>query len=421
VDECTDALDAYSRWLGRFPGSEATPAAAALLPAEVMDLEAGTLGGFLAWATDHLRARDRTVVDGEALAVAWSAGTNTKLSRQESETLCRFLADHGIGVEPDPRFAGSGIGAGLRVLFGIDAASQAEQGVSEEYRSALILVQVSAAVAVADTASDAEQDYLVEHLGSGLKLSPAELRRLRARLELLLADRVKLTGLTAKLAELTEQQRTQIAQFCLDVAAADGSVSPRETAVLTKIFKMLGVSPPSATHANGEAPPPSGPASGGPVQVLPPRSGAARHALPQAPAEPAPTAPTRPVAKAGFQLDTAAIAAKIAESSQVSAMLAALFADDDDQPEPPPPAADVGPALIDGLDKAHSALLHELATGTSWSRGALAQVCARLGLLPDGALEALNEAALDRTGDLLVEGEDPMTINDDSLREMLGD
>jgi uncharacterized tellurite resistance protein B-like protein len=421
VEECTEALDPYSRWLGRFPDSEATPAAIALLPTEVVDVEGGALGGFLAWATGHLRTRDRAVVNGESLAEAWSAGTKTKLPRQECAALCRFLADHGIGIEPDPRAAGAGIGTGPRVLFGIDAAGDADQIVSGEYGSALVLLQLSAAVAVADTASGAEQEYLIEYLGSGLRLSPAELGRLRARLELLFADRVRLTGLTAKLAELTEQQRTQIAQFCLDVAAADGTVSARETAVLGRIYKMLGV-PPPPVMTNG-APRPSGPAASGPVQVLPPQSGAARHTLPSAPAEPAPTPPpqTVPAPPAGLRLDTAAIAAKLAESNQVSAMLTAIFTDEAEQQEPPLPVPDDGSPPIDGLDKAHSALLRELAAETSWSRGAVEEICARHGLLPDGALDTLNDAALDRTGEPVVEGEDPMTINSDTLQEMLGD
>ena len=258
VEECTEALDAYSRWLGRFPDSEVTPAAASLLPAEVADTRGGPLGQFLTWVSDQLRTRDCAIIDGEALVEAWTAGTKAKLSRQESEVLCRFLADHSVGVEPDPRFGGAGLGAGLRVLFGVDAAG-AEHVVSKEYTAALLLLQLSAAVAIADPTSDAEQEYLVEHLGSALSLSAAELRRLRARLELMFADRVKLTGLTTKLSELDWQQRTEIARFCLDVAAADGTVSPRETAVLTKIYKMLGVPAPGGTVDHVAGPPsPSG-------------------------------------------------------------------------------------------------------------------------------------------------------------------
>jgi uncharacterized tellurite resistance protein B-like protein len=425
IEECTEALDAYSRWLGRFPESDVTPAAASLLPAEVADPRGGPLGRFLTWVTDQLRTRDFAILDGEALAEAWTAETKTKLSRQESEALCRFLADHGVGVEPDPRLGGAGLGAGPRVLFGVDA-SGATHVVSKEYTAALLLLQMSAAVAIADPTSDAEQEYLVEHLGSTLSLSTAELRRLRARLELMFADRVKLTGLTTKLSELDWQQRTEIARFCLDVAAADGTVSPRETAVLTKIYKMLGVPAPGGAVGHVSNPLSlSRPAATGPVQIQPPRSASARHALPQMPAEPKPTTPTKPEPEPtkvpAFRLDAAAIAAKIAESSEVSVMLNAIFAEESDQPEPPAPVPKSASPAIEGLDDAHSALLRDLATETSWSRGALEDLCARHGLLPDGALDTLNEAALDRTGDLVVEGEDPMTINDGTLQEMLGD
>ena len=93
-----------------------------------------------------------------------------------------------------------------------------------------------------------------------------------------------------------------------------------------------------------------------------------------------------PSAVPAFRLDAAAIAAKIAESSEVSVMLSAIFADETDRPEPPAPVHKSTSPPVEGLDDAHSALLRDLATETSWSRGALEDLCARHGLLPDGAL-----------------------------------
>jgi hypothetical protein len=42
-----------------------------------------------------------------------------------------------------------------------------------------------------------------------------------------------------------------------------------------------------------------------------------------------------------------------------------------------------------------------------------------LGLLPDGALETLNEAAFEAVGEPVCEGSDPIEINRDAIEEML--
>ena len=74
---------------------------------------------------------------------------------------------------------------------------------------------------------------------------------------------------------------------------------------------------------------------------------------------------------------------------------------------------------VAGLDAPHSALLRALAGRDSWSRADLEAECAAVALLPDGALDTLNEAAYEAAGDPLAEGEDPIDINPEVAREML--
>lgn len=46
-------------------------------------------------------------------------------------------------------------------------------------------------------------------------------------------------------------------------------------------------------------------------------------------------------------------------------------------------------------------------------------MCAEHRLLPDGALDTLNEAALDSVGDVVCVGTGPIEMNGDTLTEML--
>jgi hypothetical protein len=70
------------------------------------------------------------------------------------------------------------------------------------------------------------------------------------------------------------------------------------------------------------------------------------------------------------------------------------------------------------MDEHHSRLFHLLAARDSWQRGEVEQLTAELGLLTDGALEVLNEAAYDRAGSPLWEGTDLLTIDHDIAEDM---
>lgn len=75
--------------------------------------------------------------------------------------------------------------------------------------------------------------------------------------------------------------------------------------------------------------------------------------------------------------------------------------------------------IIAGLDGTHSELLRAFAGGPSWTRGEWEALCASDELLPEGALDTLNEAALDRCGEPLAEGDDPIELTPQVLQELL--
>jgi TerB-C domain len=72
-----------------------------------------------------------------------------------------------------------------------------------------------------------------------------------------------------------------------------------------------------------------------------------------------------------------------------------------------------------GLDEAHASFLHILSQQPSWNRQDLVEVAQNNGLLLDGVLEVINEAAIERCDDALTEGEDPIELNLDVLQELL--
>lgn len=116
-------------------------------------------------------------------------------------------------------------------------------------------------------------------------------------------------------------------------------------------------------------------------------------------------------------LDPAVIAAKLAETAEVSSLLSSIFTEEEQ-----PPTALAAPVVGDtvaGLDVAHSELLRRLATRDTWTRADIEAACDELGLLTDGALDTLNEAAYDIAGDPLVEGDDRVAVDTHVAQEML--
>jgi tellurite resistance protein len=403
---CSDELDAYSRWLGRHPDGAGTLPAVALLPAELAAGAHGEADELCRWVDSQLDAASEVVIDGTALTRRWPSATADKLTKADAVALAQLLGRRGYGMEPDVRFGGPPLSAGPAVVFRL--APNAPTAAGPAYRAATVLLQLAAAVSGADgEVSDAERRHLAMHLEGSLHLAAAERRRLTAHLSWLVEAEAGLRGVKKRLVDLQPDQRSAIGEFLVGVAAADGVISPTEIVALTKIFQLLGLNPAdvySQVHALGT----TSEAAPGPVVVR-----AARPGMPGQPIPPRPTELTATV-----RLDPARVEAKLAETAAVSALLGSIFIDDET------PLAAVatdtrGVAPIAGLDSAHSILLRHLATRDTWSRAEVEALAEESGLLPDGALDTLNEAGLDVCGEPVCESDGDVEMNGPVLKELL--
>ncbi|WP_051773247.1 tellurite resistance TerB family protein [Saccharothrix sp. NRRL B-16314] len=414
IESCTDDLDAYSRLIGRQPEAAGTLPALALLPDELFT---GDLDG-LHPVRDLV---DRTLPDDASqarfeladLTSLWPSRTPGKFAKAEAVGLAQLLDKFGIGIEPDVRMGAPVQSMGPAVLFRVTAAQPATT--TPEYTAATTLLHLAAVVSAADDdVSAAERDHLISHLESSLHLTPGERVRLTAHLDWLLASKLKLTGLTKRLGGLTDAQRAHVAEFATAIAAVDGVVSPGEVDTLRKIYKLLGQEPDSVytqLHALTAASTRPAPATE-PVVVVPADTGPTGYLIPP------PPKPEPPVG--AVRLDPALVEAKMRESAAVAALLADVFDDDPEEAAPPPLAPVVAVDLVGSLDASHSTLLRELATRPSWSRADFDALCAGVRLLPEGALDVLNEAAVEAADEPVVEDDgDQLVINDYAMGELL--
>lgn len=403
---CTDSLDAYSRFLGRNPEGAGEPSALGLLPDELV----ATRGGE---ALDSLRAWGALVAAGGQAAVPiddvverWSPGRTEKLTKKDAVSLASLLARFNVGIEPDVRFGGKTPVPGSTVIV-YPLPAQAPTSPSPQYAAAAALVHLTAVVASSDgTVGEEERLHLAHHLEASLSLDAPECARLEAHFAWLTVGKPSLAGVKSQLDALSAGQRSAIGMFLVDLAAADGVVSPEEITTLTKLYKLLGIEEAEVyrtIHALGT--------DTGPVTVRAADHDAPRHSIP------APdTAPQ------AIHLDPAKVQARLAETATVTALLADIFAEDDTPAPAPvaaPPADDPDAPTIDGLDAVHSALAAHLKTQPAWERADAEEAAARLGLpLLAGALDRINEAAMDICGEPLIDGDDPLEINDYAAQEI---
>jgi len=403
AESCTDDLDAYSRWLGRNGNERGTLASFALLPPDLIAaVTAPELDAFKSWALATLGENDEVTIDAAQLIDRWASSDITKLNKADSAALCALADACGYGIEPDVRFGSATMAPGPSVLFRNGATADAV--VTSAYAAAMVLLDLAGVVANADgEVSVAERKQLTSYLEEALTLPDGARRRLHAHLSWALAAKPSLAGMKKRLEPLTPAQREGIASFLIALAAADGIVTGSEIDALTKVFTLLGLDRAgvySQLHALGA------PATE-PVVVRPAR--------PMAPGE---RIPARASAPSSVTLDPMRVQRRLAESEEVAALLASVFTDDElGVPAPPAPETE----LIAGLDAAHTALIHELAAKPTWTREEFTALAKARDLLPDGAIDTINEAGIDASGEPLcdVVDNESVEINGYALQELL--
>ena len=402
ADACMAQLDAYSRFLGRNP-DQATSADAMLeLP-------------FNLWPDQYRRPLEqlRTTINtaGKPMAIKFERLQRLlpdwhDANRQKYQSLSRALSEAGMGIEPDIKFGGKVPSNDSTVVLFADDDIQSHREPSSEYAAAALTLHLAVSVSAADgDVGEGEKQLLLRQLEHWLHLDDSARHRLQAHLRLLIAEPPGLNKLKKRIESLTSPARQAIGMFLTEVAKADNEVAPAEVKLLEKIFKMLGLEVQtlySLLHVAAE----------GPVTVQPSAGVPSGYAIPEPPKR----------KETGLELDMGRVAALHAESEKVSAILGAIFNEEVVPPEPesePPEVETVVQDNVMGLDAEHTDLVRLLCMRPKWAREELEELAQDRGIMLDGALEQINEAAFDKHDQPFSEGDDPVEINQEIVKEML--
>lgn len=402
VNVCTDALDPYSRLIGRKPDAHGSVEAALLLPKELAE-------GSGATALHALVDKLELLFAGRPIAPVMTArlldilGLKAASGGKMSAALCNqvgtLLDRLDIAFEPDRRYgSGSLTQDGRAILFKAPGGAAVESD-RPTYGSARTLIEITSLAAASDgDVVAAEYEAVKAELRAITDLSTTERMRLLAYAGLVLEDAPRQQVVMNKLAKLPDGVRTQVAKSAISAVLADGHASPGEVRFLEKLYKALGYSKDDLYAALHR----------GAVVIDEPVVVSLEVPAAGTPIPRKPTAAAEPVVR----IDEARLQRLRQETSAVSALLAGIFVEED--PPAPSPAASVSAAPIGasfkGLDGAHGELLLAVAAAGSLGRVAFEERARTLRLLPEGAIETINEWGFDTFDEPILEGEDPIAV-----------
>lgn len=274
----------------------------------------------------------------------------------------------GFGIAPDPLLHGMKPRPGFKVaLYGTPP-----KVASPEFAVLVPILRLGALVAQASRGVDPSEEAVLRNVvASSDRLDPAERRSMEAFLLWCLATPQDTRRLKGALKRLPEEEKDPLCRILVAVASADGRVDAREMKLLGELYDYLGLGRERAASDVHRA------AVGG------------RWTRKRAPEE-------------GFALDRELIRIRQEETRRVRGVLRTIFEEDG-----PPPAK-----RNRDLSRApHRDLLVRVAGREAWGREEFRSLCGALGLLPDGAMEVLNEWGFAAAGLPLLEDGDPVIVD----------
>ncbi|WP_207000853.1 TerB N-terminal domain-containing protein [Trinickia mobilis] len=405
------SLDTFVRYVGRNPEKADTPEAEMLLPCTL-------------WP-EAIRERFEKIVEtlrtngsvSEPIPLALLLAPRELPAKFERASYLQIVTRvaHGfqLGIEPDPRF-GSPLPTGETTAVFFQVPPDGPFEASEAYARRAATVGFYADIIRADgTALERACVKAFELVNSWTELSESERTRLHALLVVLLNSSQSAGSTKKRLQLLGDTDKRQVAGELIEICqAAGGLTKVTNIHVLEKLFAALGqetqglyslahsaAAAQSSEYANtsGLGVPPNGKAVG----MSENESG-----------------------KSDFSLDLDRLAKLRRETAEVSAVLGAIFKDEAPETSSSAELAPATPATVDirvaqeqttpqllGLNDKHWTLLRRLLARQQWARADIEPICAEIGLLLDGALERINEASFDAFDEPLLEGDDPVEIN----------
>lgn len=391
AEQCTKELSSYSRYLGKADTSRRDIAALMLLPKELAnEANSPVIETFKSWANQIISSNDglTTVKD------FWTH-TGTPLpkafNKKENELVANLAAKAEIGIAPDHRFHHAKLKIDDNiVLFSPGHGEFFEP--SSAFNQVSLAIRLGAMVATIDGTVDQHEKIALQTLiNHDDKLSPSEKNSLNAYLTWRLNAPVNNTGLKARIEKLGVPQVEFLKKFMLSIALADGKIDASEIKQIEKLYTSLGLDKSLVTsdiHAFAS--------SKQPISA---------------------TSKDASIDKSTFQLDEGILAMHESDTNDAKSMLESIFAVDEEAELEVSPTADVNE---EGLDSPYKELFETLIAKESWPRKEVHELCSKLNIMVDGALETINDWAYDKVDAPVLDDDGDIYVDLEIVEELKG-
>jgi len=412
LEICTVQLEQYSRALGRASGPSPTLAVLARLPSSLRRQRAELAAAASVKTLDAL-CDGATPSTLEQLRSLVGTADGTEPNRAKLRELAGIFAAFGYGITADPAFVVRTTKADEPVVvfrLSSPVEAPADLAPTPHYAHVQATLMLALLVATVDgTLNDRERQGLMARVDAARELPEDERRRLMAELVAQASTPGRVTDWMKRLKDLEAVDGERVADMLLAAAAADGRIDPSEVTLLEKVFARLGLDASALyTRLHGGITAPTAEPDDDLKIVL--------QAGRQPAASPIPLPPTATGAgHPTVRVDLSRLEGIRRETRSASGVLADIFAEEEDAPEPEKiarivqePAED---AMFEGLEGRYGCLLADLAERDEWTSGDFEHLTRQARLMPGAARQVLNDWALDRFDELILEGEDVIIVN----------
>ncbi len=397
ADEAMEKLDSYSRFLGRSPEKKDTLEAHLLLPAELRRHNSSPeVDSLKDWVSETSSAP----VSVAELTQKIKGETPKSMTKKIWSELADSLGALNFSIAPDPLYSIRRLKIDDTVILFETPNEGRLRTPSVDFESSLVNMAIASMIAHADgQIAETEVDAMAQSIDRTTSLTGLEKDILHANLKWFLANPPDLTLLRTHLKNAAPEAADIIRQQAIAITKADGLIHADEVRSLERIYKALGLDENRVySDLHGEHSPDA------PLTV---RSASA--------APSGETIPPEPEKAAGFKLDHSRVSALSAETAKVKSTLTQIFETGDEsetfEEEVSEDTETTSAQHFDGLSSKHAQFVRELIQTDFWSTEDFERLAQVYGLLPAGALEAVNEWSFERFDDALIEEYEGYELN----------
>lgn len=412
VQTCHDRLDSYSRFLGRNPDKIGTLDALLELPASL-------------WPNTVKEAINKLKLNASQSSRPLEIKLSSLLSefpewKDRSKKRMGLFLDalghhYNLGIEPDCRLGGPIPDIDSDVVIYDSGKANQSIIVSPHYAFASLAMHLAVLVSQVDgQVSEEEITMLLHQTDKWVYLKPEEQRRLKAHVLWLIKQNLKMSSVKKRIEALDEAQKEMVGNLIIQVSQVDGTIQVDEMKLLERIFKVLGIDSADLYSKIHQA-------AIEPVTLVAASSTGGGFSLPTPPTKEGISLPER------LKIDMSKVAALQADSEKVTSILSTIFSEEettietvdlDQYSDDETVQEEPGIESLWGLPPSLSELVQTLCSKQTWDRTELEELAEDRGLMLEGALEQINEAAYDKFDQPFSEGDDIIEINQEIVMVM---